>query len=113
MAVPEEEIHEVFKLFDQDGGGIKIKEIGTVLRSLGLAASEDQVREFIADAKTKDPNAVQFPDFMEYVKRSEAMEATKSGDVAKEMAGMKTGILHFFDKLSTKTMRESPPDSVK
>lgn len=48
-----EEVEEVFKLFDQDGSGIKIKEIGTVLRSLGLAASEAQLREFRSEAEKK------------------------------------------------------------
>ncbi|CAE7519892.1 PCM1 [Symbiodinium natans] len=113
MAVPDEEIQEVFKLFDQDGSGIKIKEIGTVMRSLGLAASEAQLREFRAEAEKKDPAFVQFPDFLAYVKRMETVEATKSSDVAKEMEGMKVGLLYFFDKLTTKQIRESPPDSIK
>uniref|UniRef100_A0A7S0AIB1 Calmodulin n=1 Tax=Pyrodinium bahamense TaxID=73915 RepID=A0A7S0AIB1_9DINO len=114
MAVPEEaEIHEVFKLFDQEGSGIKIKEIGTVMRSLGLAAPEAQLREFVAEAAKKDSNHVQFSDFMGYVRRAQTMEADKSVDVAKEMQGMKNGIGHFFDKLSHKQIRENPPDMVK
>eukprot|EP00435_Cladocopium_sp_Y103_P039379 s385_g10.t1 len=113
MAVPDEEIEEVFKLFDQDGSGIKIKEIGTVMRSLGLAASEAQLREFRAEAEKKDQTYVQFPDFLGYVKRMEKVEATKSVDVAKEMEGMKIGLLHFFDKLTTKQLRESPLPTIK
>ncbi|CAE7284104.1 PCM1 [Symbiodinium pilosum] len=113
MAVPDEEIEEVFKLFDQDGSGIKIKEIGTVMRSLGLAASEAQLREFRVEAEKKDPAFVQFPDFLGYVKRMETVEATKSSDVAKELEGMKVGLLYFFDKLTSKQIRESPPDSIK
>ena len=70
MAVPDEEVQEVFKLFDQDGSGIKIKEIGTVMRSLGLAASEAQLREFRTEAEQKDSAFVQFPDFLSYVKRT-------------------------------------------
>lgn len=113
MAVPDEEVEEVFKLFDQDGSGIKIKEIGTVMRSLGLAASEAQLREFRAEAEKKDQTYVQFPDFLGYVKRMEKVEATKSVDVAKEMEGMKIGLLHFFDKLTTKQLRESPLPTIK
>lgn len=114
MAVPEqEEIHEVFKLFDQDGSGIKIKEIGTVMRSLGIAASEAQLREFAVEAAKKDGTYVQFPDFMSYVKRAQTVEADKHVDVAKEMQGMKVGLLHFFDKMSQKQIRESPPETVK
>lgn len=114
MAVPEqEEIHEVFKLFDQDGSGIKIKEIGTVMRSLGIAASEAQLREFAVEAAKKDGTYVQFPDFNSYVKRAQTVEADKHVDVAKEMQGMKVGLLHFFDKMSQKQIRESPPETVK
>mmetsp|Transcript_27882 Transcript_27882/g.61571 ORF Transcript_27882/g.61571 Transcript_27882/m.61571 type:complete len:164 (-) Transcript_27882:152-643(-) len=114
MAVPEqEEIHEVFKLFDQDGSGIKIKEIGTVMRSLGIAASEAQLREFQAEASKKDPIYVQFPDFNSYVTRAQIVEADKHVDVAKEMHGMKVGLLSFFDKMSQKQIREKPPADVK
>ena len=41
------------------------------------------------------------------------MEANKHVDVAKEMAGMQVGLLHFFDKLSTKQIRDSPLQSIK
>jgi len=61
----------------------------------------------------KDPAYVQFADFLGYVKRAEKVEATKSGDVAKDMQGMKVGLLHFFDKMPTKQIRDSPPDTVK
>mmetsp|Transcript_99890 Transcript_99890/g.298348 ORF Transcript_99890/g.298348 Transcript_99890/m.298348 type:complete len:163 (-) Transcript_99890:62-550(-) len=113
MALPEEaEIHEVFKLFDQEGSGIKIKEIGTVMRSLGLSASEAQLREFAAEA-AKNGMYVQFSDFMGYVRRAQTVEAGRSVDFAKEMGGMKTGIMHFFDKLSYKQIQDNPPDMVK
>eukprot|EP00440_Ansanella_granifera_P033586 gb/GFBE01036446.1/.p1 GENE.gb/GFBE01036446.1/~~gb/GFBE01036446.1/.p1 ORF type:complete len:163 (+),score=66.98 gb/GFBE01036446.1/:1-489(+) len=113
MSIPEEEVQEVFKLFDQDGGGIKIKEIGTVMRSLGLAASEAQLRDFMAEATKKDSSGVSFADFLGYLRRAETTEAAKSVDVAKELEGMKSGLLHFFDRLPSKQIRENPPDSVK
>eukprot|EP00933_Yihiella_yeosuensis_P062620 TRINITY_DN655_c1_g1_i2.p1 TRINITY_DN655_c1_g1~~TRINITY_DN655_c1_g1_i2.p1 ORF type:complete len:179 (-),score=44.84 TRINITY_DN655_c1_g1_i2:134-622(-) len=113
MAVPEEEVHEVFKLFDQDGGGIKIKEIGTVMRSLGLAVQEAQLQTFRAEAAQQDPNYVQWALFKEFVKKAETMEASTAVDVVKNTAGLKDGILHFFDKLPSKQIRESPPDNVK
>merc|ERR1712107_801898 len=110
----ENEVKEVFKLFDQDGQGIKIKEIGTVLRSLGLATTEAQLKNYVAEATKKDKNYVQFNDFLVYVREQQKVEAQQStGDIASEMQGMKTGILHFFDKLSTKQIRESPPKTVK
>mmetsp|Transcript_48035 Transcript_48035/g.96906 ORF Transcript_48035/g.96906 Transcript_48035/m.96906 type:complete len:165 (-) Transcript_48035:162-656(-) len=112
--MPEEaEIHEVFQLFDQDSSGIKIKEIGTVMRSLGLTATEAQLREFSAEASKKDSMFVPFADFMEYVRRAQTVEAGKHVDVAKEMNGMKVGMAHFFDKLTPKQISATPPDMVK
>eukprot|EP00930_Biecheleria_cincta_P070385 TRINITY_DN58021_c0_g1_i1.p1 TRINITY_DN58021_c0_g1~~TRINITY_DN58021_c0_g1_i1.p1 ORF type:complete len:186 (-),score=50.39 TRINITY_DN58021_c0_g1_i1:91-579(-) len=112
-AIPDEEVQEVFKLFDQDGSGIKIKEIGTVMRSLGVSVSQAQLGEFRAEAEKKDNTYLEFADFLGFVKRAETVEAGKSSDMAKEMAGMKVGLLHFFDKMSSKQIRESPPDNVK
>mmetsp|Transcript_93731 Transcript_93731/g.176222 ORF Transcript_93731/g.176222 Transcript_93731/m.176222 type:complete len:164 (-) Transcript_93731:106-597(-) len=109
----EEEVQEVFKLFDQEGSGIKIKEIGTVMRSLGVAASEAQLKEFVAEATQKDSSHVQFADFLLYVKRAQSVEAGSSADVAKEMNGMKVGLLYFFDKMPQKQIRENPPEMVK
>mmetsp|Transcript_70928 Transcript_70928/g.197073 ORF Transcript_70928/g.197073 Transcript_70928/m.197073 type:complete len:164 (-) Transcript_70928:108-599(-) len=112
-ALDESAVLEVFKLFDPDGSGIKIKEIGTVMRSLGLMTSEDQVRAFMAAATKKDKNFVQFQDFLGYANQAQSMEAASTGDVTKDLQGMKTGLLHFFDKLTPKQLRESPPDTVK
>mmetsp|Transcript_7112 Transcript_7112/g.15342 ORF Transcript_7112/g.15342 Transcript_7112/m.15342 type:complete len:165 (+) Transcript_7112:79-573(+) len=112
-ASDEDEIEEVFRLFDQDGSGAKVKEIGTIMRSLGLGTSEADVQEFMAEAAKKDKNFVQFADFLVFVKRAQSTETDHPVDVAKEMAGMKLGILHFFDKLNPKQIRDSAPDSVK
>mmetsp|Transcript_56369 Transcript_56369/g.121907 ORF Transcript_56369/g.121907 Transcript_56369/m.121907 type:complete len:165 (-) Transcript_56369:141-635(-) len=112
-ASDESEIQEVFRLFDQDGSGAKIKEIGTIMRSLGLGTSEAQVQEFMSEASQKDKNFVQFADFLAFVKRAETNETDHPVDVAKEMHGMKLGILHFFEKLNPTQIRESPPSTVK
>eukprot|EP00928_Gymnodinium_smaydae_P053291 TRINITY_DN37318_c0_g1_i1.p2 TRINITY_DN37318_c0_g1~~TRINITY_DN37318_c0_g1_i1.p2 ORF type:complete len:190 (-),score=61.59 TRINITY_DN37318_c0_g1_i1:52-546(-) len=111
--VDEAEVQEVFKLFDQDGSGIKLREIGTVMRSLGVATTEAQNREFVAEAQKKDKNYIQFRDFLEFVKIAHSKASSESIDVVKELEGMKVGCLHFFDKLSAKQLRESPPDMVK
>eukprot|EP00747_Dinoflagellata_sp_TGD_P182759 gnl/TRDRNA2_/TRDRNA2_37132_c0_seq1.p1 gnl/TRDRNA2_/TRDRNA2_37132_c0~~gnl/TRDRNA2_/TRDRNA2_37132_c0_seq1.p1 ORF type:complete len:168 (-),score=57.98 gnl/TRDRNA2_/TRDRNA2_37132_c0_seq1:143-646(-) len=110
----EEEIHECYKLFDQEGSGrIKIKEIGTVMRSQGLVCSEELLKEIRAEAQKKDPDGVPFADFLNYVRKAQAVEADKAVDFTKEMQGVRNGMLHFFDKVSTKQIRESPPEYVK
>eukprot|EP00746_Dinoflagellata_sp_MGD_P016521 gnl/MRDRNA2_/MRDRNA2_137366_c0_seq1.p1 gnl/MRDRNA2_/MRDRNA2_137366_c0~~gnl/MRDRNA2_/MRDRNA2_137366_c0_seq1.p1 ORF type:complete len:194 (+),score=46.24 gnl/MRDRNA2_/MRDRNA2_137366_c0_seq1:80-583(+) len=110
----EKEIQECFHLFDQEGTkSIQIKEIGTVMRSLGLAPSEAVLRDIVTEAKKKDSSKVLFTDFLEYVKRVKALESEKSVDAVKELEGMKLGMLHFFDKVSKKKLREDPPTTVK
>mmetsp|Transcript_93877 Transcript_93877/g.265187 ORF Transcript_93877/g.265187 Transcript_93877/m.265187 type:complete len:164 (+) Transcript_93877:102-593(+) len=106
-------VQEVFKLFDPDGSGIKIKEIGTVMRSLGLATSEAQTQEFVSQALKKDKNFVQFPDFLGYVREAQTFDAANSGDVTKDLMGLKDGVLHFFEKLSPKQLRDAPTEMVK
>merc|ERR1712176_1723154 len=92
----------------------KVKEIGTVMRSLGLATTEAQLRVYVSEAVKKDKNFVQFQDFCGFVNQAQKVEAAQStGDIASEMRGMHLGILHFFDKLNPKQMRDNPPDSVK
>mmetsp|Transcript_4685 Transcript_4685/g.7624 ORF Transcript_4685/g.7624 Transcript_4685/m.7624 type:complete len:163 (+) Transcript_4685:107-595(+) len=108
--VSEETADEVFKLFDQEGTGIKIKEMGTVMRSLGVAASEAQLKEFQAEALKKDKSYIQFGDFYSMVTRAQTVEAPWD---AEKMGGMKVGLLHFFDKLPAKDIREKPPATVK
>eukprot|EP00405_Crypthecodinium_cohnii_P000407 CAMPEP_0194761822 /NCGR_PEP_ID=MMETSP0323_2-20130528/14457_1 /TAXON_ID=2866 ORGANISM="Crypthecodinium cohnii, Strain Seligo" /NCGR_SAMPLE_ID=MMETSP0323_2 /ASSEMBLY_ACC=CAM_ASM_000346 /LENGTH=163 /DNA_ID=CAMNT_0039683729 /DNA_START=86 /DNA_END=577 /DNA_ORIENTATION=+ len=114
MALPNEaEMEEVFKLFDQEGTGIKVKEIGTVMRSLGIAASETQLQDFIKEAAASNTTHVTFQEFVAYCQKCQASEAGKSVNVSEEMQGMKLGIMRFFDKLSPKQIRESPPEDVK
>lgn len=111
-AVPEEDIREVFKLFDTEGGGIKIKEIGTVMRSLGIACPEAQLREFVAEA-TKKGGICPFGDFLGYFRRAEATEVNNPTDVAKEMSGLKAGLHRYYEKMSFKQATESGQDMVK
>ncbi|CAK0884837.1 unnamed protein product [Prorocentrum cordatum] len=111
-AVPETEIREVFKLFDSEGGGIKIKEIGTVMRSLGIACPEAMLRVFNEEA-TKRGSTCSFGDFLAYFRRAEAEEVNNATDVAKEMQGLKTGLNRYYEKMSIKQAKEAGPDMVK
>lgn len=54
MAQQEDSVEEVYKLFDTEGDGVKIRDIGTVLHSLGLSPSSQLLEEIIADAKRRD-----------------------------------------------------------
>ena len=50
----EDSVEEVYKLFDTEGDGLRIKDIGTVLHSLGLSPSLQLLEEFVEDAKRRD-----------------------------------------------------------
>merc|ERR1712107_305428 len=66
-----------------------------------------------AEATKADPSFVQFSDFMLYVRRAQMMELDQAADIGKELAGMKKGILHFWDKMSREQIRTNEPESVK
>merc|ERR1719162_1575134 len=83
------------------------------MRSLGIPASEAQLGEFMNEAGASNTTHVKFTEFVGYAKRAQDKEAGKSVNVAQEMAGMKQGMMRFFDKLSPKQMRDTPPDNVK
>ena len=47
------ELQEAFRLFDQDGDGIvSSKDIGCVMRSLGMAPTEAELQEMINEVDT-------------------------------------------------------------
>jgi len=101
IGMNEDEILETFKLFDQEGSGIKCKDIGTVMRSLGVGAKEKQLKEFITQASQKG-SFVSFPDFMEYVKKAQSALTDDSAVNKEAIQGMQVGILRFFEKMSQK-----------
>lgn len=43
------QIHEVYQLFDTDGDGLSIKELGRALRSVGIFLSRSEVRSMLRD----------------------------------------------------------------
>ena len=50
------ELQEAFRLFDQDGDGIvSSKDIGCVMRSLGMATTEAELQEMINEVDTDGP----------------------------------------------------------
>ena len=63
-----EEFKEAFSLFDQEGKGfIYTKELGTVLRSLGIHTSDKEKSEFINKYDQNGEGVIRFKDFLEII----------------------------------------------
>ncbi|KAH6664159.1 EF-hand protein [Halenospora varia] len=56
---------EAFSLFDKDGNGeITAKELGTVMKSLGLNASDSELQDMINEADADNDGTIDFPEFL-------------------------------------------------
>lgn len=61
-----EEFKEAFSLFDPENKGyIQTKELGTVLRSLGIHATDEEKNEFIEKYDQEQEDNIYFHDFLE------------------------------------------------
>ncbi|XP_063430888.1 neo-calmodulin-like isoform X1 [Mytilus trossulus] len=81
---------EVFELFDKDGDGtITIKELDTVMRSLGQNPTENEVKEMVQKADTDGNGTIEFPEFLQM-----ATDMMKSVDLADEVRDA----FRLFDK---------------
>ncbi|EME27820.1 calmodulin isoform 2 [Galdieria sulphuraria] len=66
----EEEFREAFTLFDKDGdGNITVKELGTVVRSLGQSPTEAELREMIAEVDKDGNGTIDFQEFLDLMSR--------------------------------------------
>ena len=60
-----EELREAFTLFDKDGDGtITVGELGTVIRSLGVEPSEEELQQMLDDADADGNGIIDFPEFL-------------------------------------------------
>ena len=51
-----EDIKEAFALFDRDGKGmIDVREVGTIVRSLGICPTEQELRELLNECEEETP----------------------------------------------------------
>ncbi|NWQ72140.1 CALMS protein, partial [Neopipo cinnamomea] len=64
------EFKEAFSLFDRDGdGSITVRELGTVMRSLGQNPSEAELRDMVGEVDADGSGAVDFPEFLSLMAR--------------------------------------------
>ncbi|XP_053404175.1 calmodulin-A-like [Mercenaria mercenaria] len=66
-----EEFMEAFNLFDKDGDGlISTKELGTVIRSLGLNPTEAELQDMINEVDADGNDSVDFPEFLKMMAKN-------------------------------------------
>ncbi|XP_064622998.1 calmodulin-alpha-like [Lineus longissimus] len=59
------EIREAFRLFDKDGDGtVSTQELGTVLKSLGQAPTDDELETMINEVDTDGNGIIEFSEFL-------------------------------------------------
>jgi len=59
------EFKEAFSLFDKDGDGqITVKELGTVMQSLGLNPSESELQDMLNEVDADNSGAIDFNEFL-------------------------------------------------
>jgi calmodulin len=59
------ECRETFKMFDKDGDGqISAKELGIVMRQLGLSPTEDEIIEMILEVDEDGNGEINFDEFL-------------------------------------------------
>ena len=64
------EFKEAFSLFDRDGDGtITVKELGTVMRSLGQNPTEAELQDMINEVDVDGNGCIDFPEFLSLMAR--------------------------------------------
>ena len=86
MSLTEEpiaEFKEAFSLYDKDGNGsITTKELGTVMKSLGLTPTEAELEAMIKEVDASENGVVDFPEFL--VMMEQKMKDTDAEEERKE-----------------------------
>eukprot|EP01122_Echinamoeba_exundans_P006050 TRINITY_DN1631_c0_g1_i1.p1 TRINITY_DN1631_c0_g1~~TRINITY_DN1631_c0_g1_i1.p1 ORF type:complete len:150 (+),score=55.97 TRINITY_DN1631_c0_g1_i1:33-482(+) len=72
------EFKEAFSLFDKDGDGtITVKELGTVMRSLGQNPTEAELQQMIREVDTDNNGEIDFPEFLSMMAKQMKNEDTE------------------------------------
>eukprot|EP01098_Paradermamoeba_levis_P008009 TRINITY_DN3336_c0_g2_i1.p1 TRINITY_DN3336_c0_g2~~TRINITY_DN3336_c0_g2_i1.p1 ORF type:complete len:173 (+),score=81.40 TRINITY_DN3336_c0_g2_i1:60-521(+) len=78
-----EEYKEAFSHFDKDGdGSITTKELGTVMRSLGLSPTEEDLQEMIKEVDNDNNGTIDFDEFL--ILMSRKMKDNEDDDEIRE-----------------------------
>jgi len=65
-----EEYRDAFKLFDADGDGtISVQELETVMKSLGLQASQQELQQMMTEADEDGSGSIEFEEFLNMMKK--------------------------------------------
>ena len=122
------EFKEAFFLCDKDGdGAIAVKELGTVMRSLGLNPTEDELQGMINEIDIDGNKNINFPNFLNLMAaklkdrdtKEEAIEAFKVFDRNGNGLISVADIIHVInilgekltDKEADEMIRDSEADS--
>jgi len=74
-----QEIKKHFDSFDKDGNGsITVKELGEVLKSIGMSASDAEVKKLISEADVDASGTVEFSEFCSFVEKLKSGKASAS-----------------------------------
>ncbi|KAF9999863.1 hypothetical protein BGZ65_004844 [Modicella reniformis] len=105
------EFQEAFKLFDKDGDGkISVKELGTVMRSLGQKPTDAEVQDMIKGADTDGNGTLDFPESNSGDPEKELKEAfkvyDKDGDGFITSSELRAVLISIGDKVSEAELHE-------
>ncbi|VDO01724.1 unnamed protein product [Rodentolepis nana] len=85
-----EGFREAFNLFDKDGdGSITIEELGSVMRSLGLHPTDEELGDMINEGDIDGNRTIDFPEFLTLMTKN-----MKEGDEEEEIRAA----FEIFDK---------------
>ena len=60
------EYKQAFDLFDKDkSGSISVKELGTVIRSLNINVTDEELKDLVGDVDTNQNGLIEFNEFLE------------------------------------------------
>ncbi|KAL3873879.1 hypothetical protein ACJMK2_036962 [Sinanodonta woodiana] len=77
------ELREAFSLFDKDGDGdISVKELGSVMKSLGQNPSEKELEDMIREVDVDGNGTIDFDEFLQMMGRK--MKETDTEEEIKE-----------------------------
>ena len=104
-----ESAEEVFKFFDSEGEGVKIKDIGTALRSLGLTPPNQVMDDFLEDARRLDGefgrNTITLDTFKDFAARAQAVQKDDDANTAEDLESLRVGMGHFFSGSKDKSSK--------